>query len=815
MASAAASHHLALPFFFFNAFVTPAGFRTRSPLSPPSSFPYQHFHDQLTNVGRNFHLISFITTSFFITRFPCHSPSLSFTMGKGEAALTLDSSDMGSTVSKSDAKKSKKDKKEKKDKKCKKDKTSSEASDVNDTLKKSSKKKRTHEETTAADSDDELVIKKPRSDPFSSASFGASAPSPDDDMEDTNIGLGDVVAAGKKKPESNDINTFDMSPTTINLLKDKGFNNLFDIQAATFRLLRHENKDVIGRARTGSGKTLAFVLPIIESLAASKLHSSTRPTGKPIVLTLAPTRELAQQVHRDYEWICEGHKMTSACFTGGTSKGPQKYALRRGLDVLVGTPGRVIDLMDEGVLWLSGVRYIVLDEADEMLSMGFQEAVEKILCACDTKEEKQTLLFSATIPRWVKELARKYMRSGSTVTVDTVSDSKNRTNSDIKHLAIACPPSERGDTIADVIKVHTGALGKTIIFTDTKIEANEIAQMDKVVSALGGAGVLHGDIAQHQRETTLASYREGKIRVLVATDVAARGLDIKAVDLVLQTHPPGSYETYIHRSGRTGRAGKTGTCVTFFSLRERYMISQIEQKAGIKMEKARPPQVVDIVKASVDDTIKKIASVHQDNLALFRVVARQVVDSYKDDENGAETALGAALACMAGYTSDRFQSRSLLSCMQGYVAAVMESSEVLSSTSQAWSVVRRYLGFEISNECKGLQVCKDKTVAVFDLPENHLPMLLAARKKAAADSVTLSVPEQKLPELEDPPFDASLAMRGGRGGWGGGGGGGRRWGGGGRGRGGGGGGGGGWRNSRGGGGGGGGWNGGGGGGGRW
>lgn len=720
-------------------------------------------------------------------------------MGKGQGSVKLEpSSDVATSkraaesVERTISKKIKKTKKEKKDKS--KDKTVISKQINGDEEKPLIKKKRTLD--NQAENVEMPFIKKQRPS-FSSFSNGEIAP--EDDFEDTDIALGDVVT---KKVDSNDVDSFGMSSVTVNLLKSKGFSSLFDIQAATFRLLRNEKKDVIGRARTGSGKTLAFVLPIIESVSADKLHKKTRPEGKPLVLTLAPTRELAQQVHRDYEWVCDAHGMTSACFTGGTMKGPQKGALRRGLDVLVGTPGRVIDLMEEGYLSLSGVQYIVLDEADEMLSMGFQEAVEKILCACDTKEMKQTLLFSATIPRWVKELARKYMRTDSTVTVDTVSDCKNRTNSDIRHLAIACPPSERGDTIADVVKVHTGALGKTIIFTDTKIEANEVANMEKVISALGGAGVLHGDIPQNQREATLAAYREGKIRVLVATDVAARGLDIKSVDLILQTHPPGNYETYIHRSGRTGRAGESGTCVTFYSTRERYMVTQIEHKAGIKMEVARPPQAVDIVKASVEDTIKKIGGVHPDNLKLFREVASKVVESYGKEKNAAETALAAALACMSGYTDERFRSRSMLSCCQGFVAAVVEGPDTMENVAQGWALVRKWLGFEVAGECRGIQICKNKNMAVFDVPEERADKVLEAGKRSEGDGVSFSIPTD-LPELQEPLFNAQDAKRnswrGGRNSGGGGGGGGWR---------GGGGGGGGWRGggSRGGGGGGGGWN---------
>lgn len=575
----------------------------------------------------------------------------------------------------------------------------------------------------------------------------------EDDVEDTDIGLGTVVS---KKVETNKVSSFGMSQITVNLLKEKGIESLFDIQAATFKMLRVEKKDVIGRARTGSGKTLAFVLPIVETVANEKLHR-VPVQQKPLVLCLAPTRELAQQVHRDFDWIASGHGLSSACFTGGSAKGPQYGAMRRGLDILVGTPGRIIDHLDEGSLSLAGVRFIVLDEADEMLSMGFQEAVERILGACTSTEMKQTLLFSATVPRWVKDLAKNYMRADATVTVDTVSDDKNRTNTDITHLAIGCPWTERGDTIADVVKVYTGALGKTIIFTDTKAEANEISSHEKLVNALGGVGLLHGDIPQGQRESTLAAYREGKVRVLVATDVAARGLDIKAVDLILQTHPPSNYETYIHRSGRTGRAGMTGTCVTFYGNKEKYLIGLIEHKAGMKFKRANPPQPADIVKASVSDTVKTIGSVHADNLALFRQVAREVVESYKGVENAAETALAASLACMAGYTSDRFKTRSMLSCFQGFTAVVVTGKHPFNSPGQAFSMVRQFVGYDVAGECRGMVICKDPHKAVFDAPEYHIDTILQA-SKSMPSGYSLDIPTDDLPELAEGEFDLKSAM---------------------------------------------------------
>lgn len=672
------------------------------------------------------------------------SPPTANPMGKGEGAMLADlvemaPEDLPASAKKVKVKKDKKDKtpkserKEKKEKKEKKDKSpKSERKEKKD----KEKKKRKREEECAEDTP--VKIQK---------TALASGDVLGDDAEDTSFGKVDV--------KTHDIDSFGMSAPTVRVLREKGFESLFDIQAATYNTLRNDRKDVIGRARTGSGKTLAFVLPIVETLAAEGL-TRVQATEKPLVLCLAPTRELAQQVHRDFESVGGGgHGMTTSCFYGGTPKGPQKGALRRGLDILVGTPGRIIDHLDEGNLRLSSVRFVVLDEADEMLSMGFSEAIERILSECTAAAGKQMLLFSATIPRWVKEIARKYMQPDA-VTVDTVSDDKNRTNSDITHLAIACPPTERGETLADVVKVHSGAFGKTIIFCDTKVECNEVASQEKLVKALGGVGVLHGDIPQGQRDLTTQAFREAKVRVLVATDVAARGLDIEGVDLILQTHPPGDYEKYVHRSGRTGRAGKSGVCVLFYSQRERYMVGLIEHKAGIQFKRANPPQPTDIVRASVSDTVKKIASVHKDNLALFREVAQKVVESYGDDvENPSETALAASLACMAGYSTEKVKNRSLMSCFEGNTAVVITSSgSPFGSSGHAWSALRRCVGPDVAASIKGMKLCKDAHKAVFDVPEHHVQALMATDMP---DGFELDAPSSDLPEFEEEEFNLHSA----------------------------------------------------------
>ncbi|KAA8492593.1 Nucleolar RNA helicase 2 [Porphyridium purpureum] len=504
------------------------------------------------------------------------------------------------------------------------------------------------------------------------------------------------------------LDRYDFSDITKRALLSKGISSLFDIQAATYETIC-AGTDVIGRARTGSGKTLAFVLPTVESIVKNNWSDGRRRGRLPLVIVLAPTRELALQVFRDFEFIAGAHGLSAACLYGGTPFGPQCQQLREGVDVIVGTPGRVIDHLERETLRISAVKFVVLDEADEMLSMGFQQDVEKILE--NATAEHQTLLFSATVPKWVKDLTHKYLQPGAR-TIDTVGEDKNRTNSDIEHNVIPCPPMARGDTLGDLVKVHAGTYGKSLVFCDTKRDANELAEHEKLVAL--GCAVLHGDIPQATRDATLDKYRSGKVRCLIATDVAARGLDIEGVDLVVQTHPPLNYETYIHRSGRTGRAGKKGVCVTFYSQREQSAIRVIEHKTGIKFKRAGPPQPKDIMRGVGEDAVKSMDNVHEENIDMFREAAQKIIK-----ERGAEDALSAALACITGYTS-HIKSRSLLSCFEGNTAMILTSHQGFDNVRSALGVLRRFFSAGFAGSVRGPVMLKDGSGIVFDLGEQYV-----------------------------------------------------------------------------------------------
>eukprot|EP00184_Porphyridium_aerugineum_P001773 CAMPEP_0184697340 /NCGR_PEP_ID=MMETSP0313-20130426/4330_1 /TAXON_ID=2792 /ORGANISM="Porphyridium aerugineum, Strain SAG 1380-2" /LENGTH=651 /DNA_ID=CAMNT_0027156119 /DNA_START=36 /DNA_END=1987 /DNA_ORIENTATION=- len=557
------------------------------------------------------------------------------------------------------------------------------------------------------------------------------------DEEDKDVGKAEVDKTRLH------VDNFDLSAPTKRALAEKNISVLFDIQAATFDSIM-KGCDLIGRARTGSGKTLAFVLPCVETIVKNKLADTRRRGRSPLVIVLAPTRELANQVFRDFEHVAGAHGLRSVCLYGGTPFGPQCHVMREGVDIVVGTPGRVIDHLERETLRMESIKFVILDEADEMLSMGFQEDVEKVMDSATSAH--QTLLFSATVPKWVKDLTSRYLKN-SVKSIDTVGDDKNRTNADISHVAIPCPPNMRAETLGDLVKVHAGTYGKSLVFCDTKKDANELAEHPKLISL--GSAVLHGDIPQATRESTLDKYRSGKIRCLIATDVAARGLDIQGVDLVVQTHPPINYETYIHRSGRTGRAGKKGVCVTFYSIKEKYAIKMIEHKTGIRFVRGGPPQPKDIVKTAAVDATKHMDNIHEENIDVFRQAAKDLIA-----DRGAEEALAAALACMTGYTL-HLKPRSLLSCFEGNIAVIIKTSRGFENSRHVYGILRRFFSPGFVGAARGIVLCKDPASAVFDIPSNFLKEVKHVQESLPED-IKVEILEE-LPELQEEEVDVREA----------------------------------------------------------
>lgn len=397
-----------------------------------------------------------------------------------------------------------------------------------------------------------------------------------------------------------------------------------------------------------------------------------------------------------------------ACFYGGTPYGGQIDRMRNGIDILVGTPGRIKDHLQNNKLDLTKLKHVVLDEVDQMLDMGFADQVEEILCVAykkDSEDNPQTLLFSATCPHWVYNVAKKYMKS-TYEQVDLIGKKTQKTAITVEHLAIKCHWTQRAAVIGDVIRVYSGYQGRTIIFCETKKEAQELSQNAAVRQ---DAQSLHGDIPQKQREITLKGFRNGDFGVLVATNVAARGLDIPEVDLVVQSCPPKDVESYIHRSGRTGRAGRTGICICFYQHKEEYQLTLVEQKAGIKFKRIGVPSPTEIIKASSKDAIRLLDSVPPTAIGHFKQSAEKLIE-----EKGAVEALAAALAHISGATS--VDQRSLINSDAGFVTMILRCSIEMPNISYAWKELKEQLGEDIDSKVKGMVFLKGKQGVCFDIP---------------------------------------------------------------------------------------------------
>ncbi|XP_043813464.1 DEAD-box ATP-dependent RNA helicase 7 isoform X2 [Manihot esculenta] len=471
-----------------------------------------------------------------------------------------------------------------------------------------------------------------------------------------------------KAKDPNAISRFRISDPLREKLKARGIESLFPIQARTFDDIL-DGSDLVGRARTGQGKTLAFVLPILESLTNGPAKAS-RKTGygrPPSVLVLLPTRELASQVYDDFKVYGETLGLTSCCLYGGASYNPQEMSLKRGVDIVVGTPGRIKDHIERGNIDLSLLKFRVLDEADEMLRMGFVEDVELILGKVEDVSKVQTLLFSATLPDWVKHISSRFLKP-TKKTIDLVGNEKMKASTSVRHIVLPCFTSAITQLIPDIIRCYSSG-GRTIIFTEKRESANELAGL------LHGARALHGEIQQSQREVTLSGFRSGKFMTLVATNVAARGLDINDVQLIIQCEPPRDVEAYIHRSGRTGRAGNTGVAVMLYDPR-RSNISKIEKESGVKFEHIAAPQPADIAKAVGVEAAEKITRVSDSVIPAFKSAAEDLLNT---SGLSAVDLLAKALAKAAGYTE--IKSRSLLTSMENHVTVLLEAGKPIYTPS--------------------------------------------------------------------------------------------------------------------------------------
>ncbi|KAJ8770338.1 hypothetical protein K2173_014948 [Erythroxylum novogranatense] len=369
--------------------------------------------------------------------------------------------------------------------------------------------------------------------------------------------------------EGLDIAKLGISQEIVSALAGRGISKLFPIQRAVLEPAM-QGRDLFGRARTGTGKTLAFGIPIMDKiLQFNAKHGRGR---NPLALVMAPTRELARQVEKEFRESAPS--LDSICLYGGTPITRQMRELDYGVDVVVGTPGRIIDLMKRGSLNLSEVQYVVLDEADQMLSVGFVDDIETIFQKLPQK--RHSMLFSATMPAWIRNLVRNYLKDP--LTIDLVGDSDKKLADGITLYSIASEMYEKPSILGPLITEHAKG-GKCIIFTQTKRDADRLAN---AMTRNYRCEALHGDISQAMRERTLSGFRNGNFNILIATDVAARGLDVPNVDLVIHYEIPNNPETFVHRSGRTGRAGKKGTTILIYSQDQARQVKIYEREVGCR-----------------------------------------------------------------------------------------------------------------------------------------------------------------------------------------------------------------------------------------
>ncbi|MEM8643049.1 MAG: DEAD/DEAH box helicase [Cyanobacteria bacterium P01_G01_bin.54] len=402
-----------------------------------------------------------------------------------------------------------------------------------------------------------------------------------------------------------------LSAACVDQLTEIGFETPTEIQAQAIPHLLL-GRDIVGQSQTGTGKTAAYALPVLEHIDPE--------VSAVQALILTPTRELAQQVAKSVIGFTTDRRIRILTVCGGQSMERQIRSLNRGVQIVVGTPGRVIDLIERGVLKLQTVQWVVLDEADEMLSMGFIDDVKTILR--QTPPERKTACFSATMPREIRDLVNNFMKSPATVSIKRPEATPNR----IEQRAYFLPRNwSKIKALQPILAMENPEQG--IIFVRTKRAAGEIT------SQLQGSGLnvdeYHGDLSQGQRERLVQRFRDGKIHLVVATDIAARGLDVQDLSHVINFDLPDSPETYVHRIGRTGRAGRTGTAISLVQPQDRYLLKRIERSLKQTIEASQIPSRAQVEASSIRRMKEKLQeTLSGERMASFLPIVKELSADY-------------------------------------------------------------------------------------------------------------------------------------------------------------------------------------------
>lgn len=403
----------------------------------------------------------------------------------------------------------------------------------------------------------------------------------------------------------------------VNAISELGFENPTPIQEQSIPVLLTGSNDFVGLAQTGTGKTAAFGLPLLELLDFEENH--------PQALILCPTRELCLQITNDIKNYAKNmNNVHVVAVYGGASISDQLRQIRRGVQIVVATPGRMLDIINRKAVDFSEVKFVVLDEADEMLNMGFQEDIDNILST--TPDEKKTWLFSATMPTEVRRIAKKYMDNPFELTMGE----KNTGNVNIEHEYYVVRARDKYAAFKRIVDFNPEIFG--IVFCRTKIETQEIAEA--LIKDGYNADSLHGDLSQQQRDKVMKRYRERSLQLLIATDVAARGIDVNDVTHVINYSLPDEIENYTHRSGRTARAGKTGISIAIINSKELGKIRQIERVIGKKFIKAEIPTGFDVCEKQLFALIHKVHNVEVNEQQIEQYIPRimnEFADLSKED----------------------------------------------------------------------------------------------------------------------------------------------------------------------------------------
>ena len=396
-----------------------------------------------------------------------------------------------------------------------------------------------------------------------------------------------------------------VSPEIRRAIEEMGYENPMPVQEEVIPYLLGENNDVVALAQTGTGKTAAFGLPLLQQIDVKNRI--------PQSLILCPTRELCLQIAgdlNDYSKYIDGLKVLPVY--GGSSIDSQIRSLKRGVHIIVATPGRLLDLMERKTVSLSTIRNVVMDEADEMLNMGFTDSINAILA--DVPQERNTLLFSATMSPEIARISKNYLRNAKEITIGR----KNESTSNVKHVAYTVHAKDKYEALKRIVDYYPQIYG--IIFCRTRKETQEIA--DKLMQEGYNADSLHGELSQAQRDAVMQKFRIRNLQLLVATDVAARGLDVDDLTHVINYGLPDDTESYTHRSGRTGRAGKTGTSIAIINLREKGKMREIERIIGKKFIPGEMPTAAVICQKFMPDIYRKLEWLSKEDL-IKRMVSHE------------------------------------------------------------------------------------------------------------------------------------------------------------------------------------------------